>query len=48
MTKARDKVAAIGDLLGVDAWSDRTRAALAGVAGTVRNCPQWPLVPPNT
>jgi uncharacterized protein (DUF1800 family) len=36
VTKARDKVAAIGDLLGVDAWSDRTRAALAGVAGNVR------------
>ncbi|MCR6482942.1 DUF1800 domain-containing protein [Amycolatopsis sp. OK19-0408] len=36
VTKARDKVAAIGDLLGVDAWSDRTRAALAGVAGNAR------------
>ncbi|GAA4536050.1 DUF1800 domain-containing protein [Amycolatopsis samaneae] len=34
--KASDKAAAIGDLLGVDAWSDRTRAALAGVAGDVK------------
>ncbi|MFI5592063.1 DUF1800 family protein [Amycolatopsis sp. NPDC051758] len=36
VTKARDKIAAIGDLLGVDSWSGRTRAALAGVAGNVR------------
>ncbi|WP_410590561.1 DUF1800 family protein [Amycolatopsis sp. lyj-23] len=36
VAKARDKVAAIGDLLGVDAWSDRTRAALAGVGGNAR------------
>lgn len=34
--QARDKVAAIGDALGVDAWSDRTRTALSGVAGNVR------------
>ncbi|WP_326952785.1 DUF1800 domain-containing protein [Amycolatopsis sp. NBC_01286] len=36
VAKASDKAAAIGELLGVDAWSDRTRAALAGVAGDVR------------
>ncbi|SEF37579.1 Uncharacterized conserved protein, DUF1800 family [Amycolatopsis pretoriensis] len=36
VAKARDKAAAIGDLLGVDAWSDRTRTALAGVGGNVR------------
>ncbi|WP_103349540.1 DUF1800 family protein [Amycolatopsis sp. CA-128772] len=36
VAKARDKVAAIGDLLGVDAWSDRTRNALAGLAGNAR------------
>jgi uncharacterized protein (DUF1800 family) len=30
---AKDRPAAIGDLLGVDGWSDRTRAALDGVAG---------------
>ncbi|QWF82701.1 DUF1800 domain-containing protein [Amycolatopsis sp. CA-230715] len=32
---ARDRVAAVGDLLGVDGWSERTKNALAGVAGTV-------------
>jgi uncharacterized protein (DUF1800 family) len=36
VAKARDKVAAIGDLLGVDAWSERTRAALANAGGDVR------------
>lgn len=36
VAKAQDKIAAIGDLLGVDAWSDRTRTALAGVAGDAR------------
>ncbi|MFD2415977.1 DUF1800 domain-containing protein [Amycolatopsis pigmentata] len=35
VAKAADKPAAIGDLLGVDGWSDRTRTALAGVAGNV-------------
>ncbi|MFD9894473.1 DUF1800 family protein [Amycolatopsis sp. NPDC059027] len=36
VAKASDKPAAIGDLLGVDAWSNRTRAALAGVGGDVK------------
>ncbi|MEC3978314.1 DUF1800 domain-containing protein [Amycolatopsis sp. H20-H5] len=33
---ARDRPAVLADALGVDGWSDRTRAALAGVAGDVR------------
>lgn len=33
---AHDRAAAIGDRLGVDRWSDRTRAALAHVTGDVR------------
>lgn len=36
VAKSPDKASAIGELLGVDAWSDRTKAALAGVAGDVR------------
>ncbi|MFJ1759193.1 DUF1800 family protein [Amycolatopsis sp. NPDC088138] len=36
VAKASDKTTAIGELLGVDAWSGRTKAALAGVAGDVR------------
>ncbi|GAA1987332.1 DUF1800 domain-containing protein [Amycolatopsis minnesotensis] len=35
VANARDRVAAVGDLLGVDAWSERTKNALAGVTGTV-------------
>ncbi|TVT31599.1 DUF1800 domain-containing protein [Amycolatopsis rhizosphaerae] len=32
VAKAADRVTAVGDLLGVDGWSARTRTALAGVA----------------
>ncbi|MFE3170843.1 DUF1800 family protein [Amycolatopsis sp. NPDC059090] len=36
VAKAQDKPAAIGELLGVDGWSDRTRACLSGVVNDPR------------
>ncbi|WP_236792370.1 DUF1800 family protein [Amycolatopsis sp. GM8] len=36
VSKAGDKPAAIGEILGIDAWSDRTRAGLGGVASDPR------------
>ncbi|WP_368660747.1 hypothetical protein [Amycolatopsis sp. Hca4] len=48
VAKARDKVAAVGDLLGVDAWPDRTRTALAGVAGNVRQLSAVAACAPST
>jgi hypothetical protein len=33
---ATDRVSAVGALLGVDSWSERTRSALAGVKDPVQ------------